>query len=72
MQAAILANDLAAVDADNVAPREHGLQDTPGISVLRDPVGRQQYGAVDQQEVGVGRRQPTPVTITQRTPCWSV
>src|SRR5690606_11460412 len=58
MQAAVLPDQRAAGHLHDVPAREGLGQHRRGARVGRVAVGRHQHGAIDDQEVGVGRREP--------------
>ena len=58
MEGAVLANDGAAVDADNLAVGEGLSDDAQGLGIeVGLGVGGYQYGTIDDQIVGIGGRQ---------------
>src|SRR5689334_17725885 len=66
MEAAILVNERAAINADDLAVREARPQALERHRVGGAAVGRHQHAAVDDQEVRVARRQAPAVLVVQR------
>ena len=55
MDGAVLADDGAAVDADNIAAREGCGDELQGLCVeVGLAIGRAEHGTVDDEEVGIG------------------
>jgi hypothetical protein len=64
MEGAVLADDGAAVDADNLVVGECLADDTQGLGVeVGLSIGRDEYSAVDDQIVGIGGWQAVAVVV---------